>query len=80
MENDPMKVRVDVYTKDLDAALAAFKSAVKEGAYNVSLRTDNDYDTKVLNYLNLDFEGDHSMECIGALDNGPFSDDQNNLD
>ena len=33
-----MKVSVDVYTKDIEAGLSAFKSALEAGATDVSLR------------------------------------------
>ena len=74
-----MKVSVDVYTKDVDAALAAFKQAIETGASDVNLRSNEDYETKEFENLNLMFEAEHSSDAISALDNGPFAKDQNDL-
>ena len=74
-----MKVRVDVYTKDVDAALAAYKKALDEGATDVTLRSSEDYETKELEYLNIDFEADHTSEAVAQLDNGPFAKDYDEL-
>jgi hypothetical protein len=41
-----MKVSVDVYTKDVDAALVAFKAAIESGATDVRLNSSEDYDTR----------------------------------
>jgi len=67
-----MKVAVDVYTKDVDAALAAFRSAVDAGATDVRLFSVEDYESKQLEHLNLTFDADHTAEVIGQLDHGPF--------
>ena len=67
-----MKVSVDVYTKDVEAALSAFKSALESGAIEVNLRSYEDYDTKEFESLNLSFEADNQSEAITSLDAGPF--------
>ena len=74
-----MKVSVDVYTKDVDAALAAFKKAVETGATDAQLRSNEDWETKKFESLNLMFEADHSSEAITALDEGPFVKDSSDL-
>jgi hypothetical protein len=67
-----MIVSVDVYTKDVDAALAAFKLAINSGATAVHLSSSEDYETKKFEYLNLMFEVDHTSVAISNLDGGPF--------
>lgn len=74
-----MIVRVDVYTKDLDAALAAFKLAIESGATDVRLNSQEDYDTKKLESLNLMFEADHTSAAISKLDEAPFSKEPSDL-
>lgn len=74
-----MKVAVDVYSKDIDAALAAFKLAIETGATDVRLNSSEDYDTKEFEYLNLMFDAEHTSEAIENLDNGPFSKDYDDL-
>ena len=74
-----MKVSVDVYTKDIDAALVAFKKAVSEGATNIRLHSSEDYETNKFEYLNLSFEAEHSSDSISSLDNGSFSKEPDNL-
>ena len=74
-----MKVSVDVYTKDLDAALAAFKLALESGATDIRLNSSEDYSTKEFEYLNFMFEADHTSVAISALDNGPFSKNTDDL-
>ena len=54
-----MIVSVDVYTKDIEAGLSAFKSALEAGATDVSLRSYEDYETKEFENLNLTFDADH---------------------
>ena len=54
-----MKVSVDVYTKDIEAGLSAFKSALEAGATDVSLRSYEEYETKKFENLNLTFDADH---------------------
>lgn len=70
-----MNVTVDVYTKDVDAAVEAFKKAIESGATNINLRSIEDYETNEFASLNLMFESDHSSEAITMLDNGSFSRD-----
>lgn len=41
-----MIVSVDVYTKDIDAGLTAFKMALSSGAINVRLSSNEDWDSK----------------------------------
>ena len=70
-----MKVSVDVYTKDVDAGLAAFKLALDSGATDAQLRSNEDWETKKFENLNLMFEADNTSEAITSLDNGPFARD-----
>jgi len=74
-----MKVSVDVYTKDVDAALEAFKLAIEEGATDVRLNSSEDYNTKIFEYLNLMFDADHTSSAISHLDDGPFVKDTDDL-
>ena len=74
-----MKVSVDVYTKDIEAGLSAFKYALKAGATDVSLRSYEDYETKEFENLNLTFDADHKSDAISALDKGPFAKDSDDL-
>lgn len=74
-----MIVSVDVYTKDVDSALAAFKLAVESGATNVRLNSNEDYDTKKFENLNLMFDADHTSAAISKLDEGPFVKDSSDL-
>lgn len=74
-----MKVSVDVYTKDVDAGLAAFKKAIEVGASEVNLRSCYDWDTDEFSHLNLMFDADHTSEAISALDSNVFTEDSNNL-
>lgn len=67
-----MKVSVDVYSKDLEACLKAFKHALETGAEEVCLRSNHDYDTKEFENLQLSFEADHNNEALASLDDGPF--------
>ena len=74
-----MKVSIDVYTKDLDAALQAFKLAIENGAINVRLQSNEDYRTKEFENLNLMFDAEHSSSAISYLDDGPFVRDTDEL-
>ena len=74
-----MKVSVDVFNKDIDAALAAFKLALEHGAEDVRMNSSEDYSTKVFEYLNLMFTADHSSPAISTLDDGPFVKDTDDL-
>lgn len=74
-----MKVSVDVYTKNVDAALEAFKIAIESGATDIRLHSSEDYQTKKLEYLNLMFDAEHSSAAISHLDNGHFSKDTGDL-
>lgn len=74
-----MKVSVDVYTKNVDAALEAFKIAIESGATDISLHSSEDYQTKKLEYLSLMFDAEHSSAAISHLDNGHFSKDIGDL-
>ena len=71
-----MRVSVDVYTKDIDAGMAAFRKAIEEGATDVQLRSNEDWETKKFESLNLMFEADHKSEALAQLDDGPFSRDR----
>ena len=74
-----MKVSVDVHTKDINAGLAAFKSALESGAVDVRLSSNHDFDTKEFENLNLMFEADHNSDAISKLDEGPFARDPSDL-
>jgi hypothetical protein len=74
-----MKVSVDVYTKDIEAGLTAFKNALENGATDAQLRSNEDWETKKFESLNLMFEADHKSEAITALDEGPFVKDSSDL-
>lgn len=74
-----MKVSVDVYTKDIDAGLGAFKAALEAGATDVRLNSSEDYDTKEFEYLNLMFDADHTSHAVSQLDDGPFAKDTDDL-
>ena len=67
-----MKVSVDVYTKDVDAGIAAFRKAIESGATDAQLRSNEDWETKKFESLNLMFEADNKSEAISSLDDGPF--------
>ena len=71
-----MKVNVDVYTTDVDAGIAAFKNALDAGATDVQLRSNEDWESKKFESLNLMFEADHKSEALAQLDSGPFSKDR----
>jgi len=75
-----MKVSVDVYTKDVEAGLAAFKLALDSGATDVRLSSNEDWESKKFENLNLMFEADNKSDAISNLDNGPFVRDQSDLD
>ena len=70
-----MIVSVDVYSKDIDASLAAFKKALDTGAKDICLTSNHDWDTKEFMYLNLRFEAEHNNEALASLDDGPFQKD-----
>ena len=74
-----MKVSVDVYTKDVDAGIAAFKLALENGATDIQLRSNEDWETKKFESLNLMFEADNKSEAISNLDSGPFARDVSDL-
>lgn len=74
-----MIVSVDVYTKDIEAGLSAFKSALEAGAIDVCLRSYEDYETKEFENLNLTFDADNKSDAISALDKGPFAKDSADL-
>lgn len=74
-----MIVSVDVYTKDVNAALAAFKLAVESGAISIRLHSSEDYDTKKFEYVNLMFEANHTSGAISNLDDGPFAKSSSDL-
>ena len=74
-----MKITVNVYTKDVEAAAEAFKHAVQSGATEVQLSSNEDWNTKKVEYLNLTFVVDHKSEAISKLDEGPFVKDSDDL-
>lgn len=71
-----MKVNVDVYTTDIDAGMAAFRKALDAGATDVQLRSNEDWESKAFESLNLMFEADHKSEALTQLDDGPFTKDR----
>ena len=71
-----MRVSVDVYTTDIEAGMAAFKLALESGATDVQLRSNEDWDSKKFESLNLMFEADHKSEALTQLDDGPFTKDR----
>jgi hypothetical protein len=71
-----MRVSVDVYTTDIDAGMAAFRKALDAGATDVQLRSNEDYDTRKFECLNLMFEADHKSEALAQLDDGAFTRDR----
>jgi len=71
-----MKVSVDVYTKDVEAGIAAFRKAIESGATDAQLRSNEDWETKKFESLNLMFEADHKSEALNELDDGPFTKDR----
>jgi len=74
-----MKVSVDVYTKDIEAGAEVFKAALAAGATDVRLQSNEDWETKEFEHLNLMFEVDHSNDVLNSLDNGPFVKDSSDL-
>lgn len=74
-----MKISVDVYTKDVTAATAVFQSAIEAGSTDVTIRSNEDYETKEFEYVNLMFEVDHTSDVLAQLDVGPFVKDYNDL-
>lgn len=74
-----MRVSCDVYTKDVDAALAAYKTAIKQGATDVRLNSSENYDTKEFEYLNLMFDCENTASIFKELDDRPFDKDSDNL-
>lgn len=74
-----MIVSVDVYTKNLEAALSAFKTAIESGATDVTLSSNENWETKEFENLNLTFNAEHSSKAISELDNGSFNIDPDNL-
>jgi hypothetical protein len=67
-----VKVSVDVYTKDVDAALEAFKRAIQVGATDVTLSSSEHYETQRFEYVNLRFDAEANSPAISHLDQGPF--------
>jgi hypothetical protein len=75
-----MKVNVDVYTKDLDAALTAFRTAFEVGAVDVDLRTYEEWDTHEFEYFQFTCDADHTATALfELLDSGPFDKDSDKL-
>ena len=74
-----MLVQVDVYSKDVDKSLEAFKNAFTNGARVIRLHTSEDDNTGALEYINLMFEAEHTSEAISFLDSGAFQKDRDKL-
>jgi hypothetical protein len=67
-----MKVAVDVYTKNLDAVLDAFKSAYIANAKDMNLRVNEEWNTKTFENFELTFEADHKSSAIEAVNTEDF--------
>ena len=72
-----MKVSVNVYTQDIDAATSAFRIAVENKALNVTLSTSHDWQTEKFEFFNLCFDASHESPAVSNLDDGPFRTDSN---
>ena len=71
---------VDVYTRDVDAALAAFKAAVEAGATSVRLSSNEAWGTGVFENVNLSFEAAPGSEVASLVKRPPFVRDASDLD
>lgn len=67
-----MKVSICVYTTDLEASLEAYRVAIESGAIDVALSSSHEWESKELEYFNLQFQADHTNTAISHLDHGPF--------
>jgi hypothetical protein len=56
--------------------MAAFKLALESGATDVQLRSNEDWESKKFESLNLMFEADNKSDAISSLDDGPFTKDR----
>jgi hypothetical protein len=74
-----MEVAVDVYTKDLEAVLEAFKSAYIANAKDIALRVNEEWNTKTFENFELSFEADHKSLAIEAVNTKEFKADANDL-
>lgn len=74
-----MQVSVEVYTKDLEAALNAFKVAVEEDANDCVLSAVEDWGSKKIECFTLTFAADHRSKAVSQLDDGPFCKDKDDL-
>jgi hypothetical protein len=75
-----MKVRIDVYSQDIDAALAVFKKAAESGIDDATLRSENKYESDEFHYVNLMFDADHKSKILSELDDGPFVTDTDDFE
>lgn len=75
-----MKISIDVYTKDIDAALDAFRVASASGR-ELCLTSNHDYNDGTFENYNFRVEVDHlqATELLEMLDNGQYSADVNDL-
>jgi len=74
-----MQVTVEVYTKDLEAALKAFKVAAEENANECVLRAVEDWGSEKIECFMLTFVADHRSKAVSQLDDGPFCKDKDDL-
>ena len=74
-----MKVNVNVYTKDLNAALSAYKLAVESGAIDINLCSHENWDTEKFEHFSFSFVADNRSDAISKLDDGPWFRDSDDL-
>jgi hypothetical protein len=74
-----MQVTVEAFTKDLEAALKAFKVAAKENASDCVLSAVENWSSKDLECFTLAFAADHRSKAVSQLDDGPFFKDKDDL-
>lgn len=78
-EEEGLTLSVDVYTKDVDAALAAFKAALEAGATSVRISSNEEWGTKAFENVNLMFEATPGSDVIALVKRPPFVRDPGDL-
>lgn len=71
---------IDVYTKDVDAACAAFKAAVVAGATNVRISSNEAWGTRTFENINLTFDAAPVSSVASLVKRPPFVRDPSELD